>query len=63
VGPLAKHIAIADSGATFHFVTANAPNVKKKIANPLLATIKPNGVIIYSMPAAKLDLPHLPPFA
>ena len=60
MGPPANYTSIADSGATAHFVTVNAPVTNKKIAVVPLAIYNPNGAIMYSTHTAEIDVPHLP---
>jgi hypothetical protein len=56
-------MSIADSGASLHFVTINAPIVNKTIAKQPLAITTASGAVIYSSHTGELDLPYLPPSA
>ena len=56
-------MSIADSGASSHFVTINAPIVNKTIAKQPLAITTAGGAVIYSSHTGDLDLPYLPPAA
>lgn len=53
-------MSIADSGATSHFVTINAPIVNKKVAKQPLAITTAGGAVLYSSHTGELDLPYLP---
>jgi hypothetical protein len=56
-------MSIADSGASSHFVTINAPIVNKTIVKQPLAITTAGGAVIYSIHTGDLDLPYLPPAA
>ena len=53
-------MCIADSGATSHFLTIDAPIVNKKIARRPLAITTAGGAVIYSSHTGELALPFLP---
>jgi hypothetical protein len=48
VGPLATSMSIADSGATSHFLTIDAPIINCKVTNTPLAITTANGELMYS---------------
>jgi hypothetical protein len=52
--------SIADSGATSHFVTIDAPIINRKVTNNPLAITTANGELMYSMHTAELNIPYLP---
>jgi hypothetical protein len=60
VGPPALSMSIADSGATSHFVTIDAPAINRKVTNNPLAITTANGKLMYSTHTAELNIPYLP---
>jgi len=56
----AVQYAIADSGATGHFMVAGAPIVNKQLATTPICILLPNGKQIKSMHACNLNIPWLP---
>jgi hypothetical protein len=53
-------MSIADSGATSHFVTIDAPIINCKVTNDPLAITTANGESMYSTHTAELNIPYLP---
>jgi hypothetical protein len=60
VGPPAISMSIADSGATLHFVTIDAPTINCKVTNNLLAITTAIDELMYSTHMAGLNIPYLP---
>jgi len=60
---MGHNLAIADSGATSHFLMTAAPVTDQAIATTPLRVKLPNGTILHSSHTCMLDLPALPPQA
>jgi hypothetical protein len=58
--PPAISTSIADSGASSHFVTFDAPIINQKVKNTPLAITLANGELMYSTHKPKLNIPFLP---
>ena len=51
---------IADTGATGHFITSSAPYHNKRVAQPGISVLLPDGSTLQSTHPASLHLPQLP---
>jgi DNA-binding transcriptional regulator YbjK len=60
---ISEDMAIADAGATSHFLIKRAPVLNKQITMKPLRINLPDGAQLYSTHTATLDIPWIPPNA